>query len=365
MNIEAARAEFPVLERYAYLNAGTFGPLPRAAIAAGIAEHEQEREHGRAGAGYYARLGELRTTVRAEVAAAIGATSVDVALTRSTGEGCAIVVNGLGLSAGDEVVTTDVEHYGLLGPLASNGLNVQVARVRERPAAEALHAIRDLIGPRTRLIALSHVAWSTGQVLPIAELVATGVPVLVDGAQSAGAIPVDVGELGCDFYTVSGQKWLLGPDATGGLFVGANHQERLAVTIPSYFGRSEHDERGTPVLAQGAARFDPGALPRPSLAALVESMRFQHSLGVERFTRARAQAERCRDLLAAGGVEVVTEPNEATLVAFRTTEPGADVVERLAAAGVLVREIPELGWVRVSVGFWTSDEDLERLVDAL
>ena len=115
-------------------------------------------------------------------------------------------------------MTTDVEHPGLLGPLEASGATIRVARVRDRPAAEAFDAIRAEITPRTRLLALSHVAWSTGNVLPVAELKAeTGLPVLVDGAQSVGAIPVDVTPF--DYYTVSGQKWLCGPEGTGALYV--------------------------------------------------------------------------------------------------------------------------------------------------
>lgn len=364
MNVEAVREQLPVLARVAYLNAGTFGPLPRASIAAQMAQHERELAGGRIGADYYARMFELRSAARAGIAESIGAQPEDVALTRSTGEGCAIVVNGLSLAAGDEVVTTDVEHYGLLGPLAASAATVTIAPIRDRPASEALEAIAAAVGPRTRLIAVSHVAWSTGHVLPVRELAALGAPILVDGAQSAGAVPVDVGALGCDFYTVSGQKWLLGPDASGGLFVHPRRVAELGLSIPSYFGRSEHDEYGVPEPTPGATRFDAGALPLPSLAALTESLRFHTSLGPERFVRARAQTERCLELLAERA-DVVTEPGNATLVSFKPSESGQVVVERLAAAGVLVREIPELGWVRASVGFWTSDDELERLVDAL
>lgn len=364
MNLDAVRNEFPVLEQYAYLNAGTFGPLPRTTVAAQRAQLEQELEQGRMGADYYGRIHELRASVRAEIAGVIASEPDDVVLTRSTGEGCAIAVNGLALSADDQVLTTDVEHYGLLGPVAASGAEVVIARIRDKPADKAFDTIAALVGAKTRLIAVSHVAWSTGHVLPVAELATLGVPLLVDGAQSAGAIPVDVAQLGCDFYTVSGQKWLLGPDATGGLFVHSRHVDELKLSIPSYFGRTDHDEAGVPAHGAGATRFDPGAVPLPSLAALAESFRFHRSLGDERFERARAQTDRCNELLSARA-DVVTEPGHATLVSFRPSGAGAALVEQLASAGVLVREIPELGWVRASVGFWTSDDELDRLVAAL
>ena len=364
MNLKEIRAEFPVLARFAYLNAGTFGPLPRVSLAAQLEQHHQELNQGRAGVGYYERMQELRISAREGIAQIIGSMPENVVLTRSTGEGCAIAVNGLDLSDEDEVITTDVEHYGLLGPLAASSAKITVVEIRDRSSSEALEAIRSRISPQTKLIALSHVAWSTGHLLPVAELASTGIPVLVDGAQSAGAIPVDVQALGCDFYTVSGQKWLLGPDATGGLFIHPRWTKKLFLSMPSYFGRVDHDQYGVPVNSPGATRFDPGAVSLPSLAGLNESLRFHTSLGDERFVRARNQAEVCRNALLQYA-DLVTEPGHANLVSFKTAEPGQSVVARLAESGVLVREIPESGWVRVSVGFWTSDGEIERLVDAL
>src|ERR1700716_4614342 len=106
----------------------------------------------------------------------------------------------------------------MLGPLASSGVSLRMAGVLERPAEEALQAVVDAVTPRTRLIALSHVLWLNGHVIPIAEIKRqSGLPVLVDGAQSVGAIPVDV--TAADYYTVSGQKWLCGPELTGALYV--------------------------------------------------------------------------------------------------------------------------------------------------
>ena len=141
-----------------------------------------------------------------------------------------------------------------------------MARLRELPAAESFDAIRAHVTPRTRLLALSHVSWLDGRVLPWQELRAqTGVPVLVDGAQSVGAIAVDAS--GADFYTVSAQKWLCGPAATGALAV--RDPEALPVRLvgyPSQEAYSIADATFEP--KPGAARFDPGFAPAPSLAAL-------------------------------------------------------------------------------------------------
>ena len=153
-----------------------------------------ELEGGRGGIAQFLDLIEVRGRVRAALAALIHVPVENVSLTSSTTDGCNIVLGGLELGPDDEIVTTDVEHFGLVGPLGVSQARVRVASVRDRPAEQAFDLIRAEVGPRTRLLALSHVAWTTGHVLPLRELKeATGLPVLVDGAQSVGAIPVEAG----------------------------------------------------------------------------------------------------------------------------------------------------------------------------
>jgi L-cysteine/cystine lyase len=363
MTFDEARALFPVLARFAYLNAGTLGPLSRPTLAAMEERLRFDQEQGRGGHGWFMSVLELRARVREQLAALIGSSKAQVALTSSTTDGCNIVLSGLKLRPDDEVVTTDSEHPGLFGGLAASGAALRVVEVRDLPTAEILDALDAAITDRTRLIALSHVSWLTGAVLPVAELAGRGAPLLVDGAQAAGAIPVDVEELGCDFYTVSAQKWLLGPDVTGALYVRPERVEELRMTFPSYGSWDwEAEVRYTP--KNGAGRFDPGWIPLGSVAGLLQSLAFAEEAGIERFDHARAQAERLRGLLAER-YEVITEPGQATIVTWKAEGESADVVGRLAEAGVIVRDLRGFGWLRASCGFWTSDEDLDRLLEAL
>jgi L-cysteine/cystine lyase len=186
---------------------------------------------------------------------------------------------------------------------------------------------------------------------------ATGLPLLVDGAQSAGAIAVDAARY--DFFTVSGQKWLCGPDATGALYV--RDPEGLPVALPTYFSQDGHDESGTYTPKHGAARFDGGWLPTASLAGL------EAALGTVPHWAAHHSAEiaaRCWTLLS-DRFRVVTAPGQANLVSFAADGDPAEIARRLFDEGIVIRDMPGTGWLRASCGWWTSDGDLERLLNAL
>jgi L-cysteine/cystine lyase len=350
-----ARALFPVLEHFAYLNAGTLGPLAQPTLDAMSERDRFDQEQGRGGRAWFESMLELRARVRAKVAALIGATAETVAITSSTTDGCNVVVAGLDLCAGDEVVTTNAEHPGLLLPLAVSGATVRVADVANRPTEEALERITACIGPRTRLLALSHILWTTGQVMPVQDLKReTGLTVLVDGAQSVGTVPVDVGEV--DFYTVSGQKWLCGPEPVGALYI--RDPDSLRVAFPSYWAQQSIEPDGTFVLKENAERFDTGWTATRMLAG------WEVALGLPpdwRFEHAAEITEHCRSALAET-CEVVGESGQGTLVAFVPPGDPGDTAARLYEAGVVIRELPGTGWARASCGWWTNEDDIDRLV---
>jgi L-cysteine/cystine lyase len=359
MTFEEARAQFPVLERYAYLNAGTNGPLARATVEAITEWNQRDLEQGRGGKAYFEQILALRDRAREELARVLEVAPENVALVSSTTNACNVVLAGLGLSADDEIVTTDVEHFGLLGPLLASRAKVRVASLLGAPPDRAPRLIAEQITSRTKLIAVSHVSWVTGDSLAPAEISRPpGVPILVDGAQTAGACPTQAAEF--DFYTVSGQKWLCGPDSTGALYV--RDPERLRVALPTYMSQSAYDIEDSFTPKPGAPRFDSVWYAPGTLVALLAALEAAPDW---RYERIRELAAYCRRRLVEAGYEIVTAPDQAGLISFVARGDAAADAARLYEAGVVVRDVPGTRWLRVSCGWWTSEDDVERLLGAL
>jgi selenocysteine lyase/cysteine desulfurase len=357
VSLPGLRQEFPVLESVAYLNAGTDGPLPARAVAAAAAELERELDEGRTQA-HFERRHELTDALRGAYATALGADTADVALTTCTTEGMATMIGGLELYPGDEIVTSDEEHPGLLGALSA-ARELHGAHVREVPLADVAEAV----SPRTRLVACSHVGWVSGSYAP-AALAQLDVPVLLDGAQGVGAVPVDVSALGCHAYAGAGQKWLCGPDGTGMLYVSPALRERLAVTRRGYANLDEPNDGLDARVHPDARRFDTLSLNAETTACALASVEILQAAGWGAVhERARTLAARLVDMLIAAGREVAPR-DHTTLVSFTSPDPPGER-ERLAERGVAVRYIPGRPWLRASVGAWNDEDDLQRLLDAL
>jgi selenocysteine lyase/cysteine desulfurase len=357
VSLPGLRDEFPVLGALAYLNAGTDGPLPARAVQAAAGELVRELGQGRAQA-HFDRRSELAGELRAAYARALGAEPADVALTTCTTEGMAQVVGGLELARGDDIVTSDEEHPGLLGALSA-ARELRGVDVREVPLAEVANAV----GPRTRLVACSHVGWVSGSVAP-AELGQLDVPVLLDGAQGVGAIPVDVRALGCDAYAGAGQKWLCGPDGTGMLYVGPELRERLAVSRRGYGNLADPNAGLDAQLHEDARRFDTLSMNAETTACALAAIGVLQDVGWPAVhNRARTLAAHLAALLVERGREPAPR-GPTTLVSFPSPDPPAERA-LLAEHGVIVRNIPDRPWLRASVGAWNDEHDLTRLVETL
>jgi L-cysteine/cystine lyase len=381
--LQGIRADLPATEAFAYLNTGTAGPLPRPSAEVLRAEVQAELEQGRIVQAGFERLMTAIEDLRAAFARLLGADADEIALTHHTTEGMNIATWGLNWQPGDEILVTNLEHEGALLPayVAARrlGVDVRVADLGLGDDPEAVLAALDAnLTPRTRLLSISHVSWSTGACLPLAEIVELahrkGTLVAVDGAQSAGAIPIDVHALGVDFYAIPGQKWLCGPEGMGAFYV---RRDRISLLRPTYVGFfSLRDPEswtlsGDVLFADGAKRYEIGSLFRPGLHAMLASLTWiSEKAGWEwAFKRIQELAGEARELLATlPGATVYTPPTHAGLVSF--TVEGLDplaTVEALSAQGIVIRAVPFRGGyaLRVSTGFYNTCEELARLRDVL
>ena len=356
MTSAALRAQFPILERVAYLNAGTDGPVPRAAQEAVARELASELAEGR-GRAHFERRFALQDELRAGYAELLGATVDDIALTTSTSEGLGKVLAGMEIGPGDEIVTSDEEHPGLIGPLIA--ARERGAEIRAVPFAQLAEAV----GPKTTAVACSHVNWRTGELAP-AALAEVDVPVILDGAQGAGAVPTDVVKLGCAAYAAAGQKWLCGADGTGLLYVAPDFRDRVRAMAPSYLSFEDASLGFDSPLKPDARRHDTPSLAREAIAFSAASLGVLREADLAAvLARGPALAATLADRLAAHG-RTVAPRDHTTLVAFEDDDPEA-TRDRLLDAGVFVRNLPGTPLVRASVGAWSNEDDFERLLAAL
>ncbi len=360
------RDQLPALAGVAYLNTGTNGPIPQASLDAMREELEYNGREARIGMPYFERFLAGRDRARAAAARAVGAPPEEIALTSSTTQGVGLVTSGLDWQAGDEIVTTTEEHPGILSPV-----DVLARRFGVVVRAVEGGAVVDAVGPRTRMVAISHVLWTTGRTLelpPIAEAVhAHGGVLLVDGAQSAGNIVLRVPETGADYYAFSGQKWLLGPQGSGGLWV---HPDRIAALWPALSGYLALDHGEIGAFKTTAAKVDGGSADPVTVTGFAAAMEWVESQPGGRdawIARAHEHAAAARERLAqVPGVGLGIDSGNG-LIAFTLDghEDTAALAGALAERGVLTRFIPGTPWMRISIGSWTSEEDVERLAVAL
>ena len=388
VKLKTIREQMPATRAVHYLNTGTNGPLPKMAADAMKAEAEREFLQGRY-LPFIERLYAEMDTTRNLLARIVGASYDEIALTHSTTEALNIVLWGLRWLPGDEVVTTSLEHVGGVAPLAliksRHGIVVKYVNVEygDHYNEEAfVSAVERALTPRTRLLLVSHVSTSTGITFPVKKLVelchAKNVYVLVDGAQAVGAIPVNMHELGVDFYAMAGRKWLCGPEGIGVLYVA---KERIPELDPTFISpasvkqRSDLDMLSPYIIpAPFAARYQLAtAMYMPTLLGFQKSLEYllEH-VGMDWITtRIQKLARHMHALISEiPGVEMVTPlGKEAGMIEFLVEGWNPpDLCKLLNEQKFMIRPEPKQQFpspARISTGFYNTEEELEQLAEAI
>ena len=376
--LQRIRQDMIATTSHIYLNAGTFGPLPACVPATMQEQMQQEWQNGRLGASGFERMRTIYDNARQSAARLLHADVEEIALTDNTGEGLNVISFGIDWHEGDEVITTNHEHISLLAPLYQlrdrYGIAIRVADIGERGDQPVLKPVADLVTPRTRLISLSHVSWMTGARLNISEVGYMGrewgIPVLIDGAQSAGAIPLDMHALNIDFYATPMQKWLCGPDGTGALYARRGALSYVKSTYVGYWS-VKHEEGIDWELLDTAQRFEVGGRQTAALAGQVAVLNWLESVVGHQWMYehiAALSSYAFHALSEIPGVSILTpRPGESGLVAFRIEgKDDAEVVKTLAEKhNILIRNIPSTHALRISTGFYNTEEEIDTLVRAL
>ena len=370
MDIAQIRDQMPGLQFGVYLNTGGIGQSP-VCVNKAMAEGYQQMVSGSVSTiDWYTAMEEAASEMPVRIAGFFGADAGEIALTMSTGEGYGMVLGGLSWKPGDEVIITNEEHPVPLQ--AAEGLADRVGAVIKVVEIDQdkdlfMSRLEQAITQRTRLICFSHVTTDTGTRLPAREICALartrGILTLWDGCQAVGQFPVDLHDMGCDFYATNCYKWMLSPMGTGFLYVRNDAQQVLKPL------RRPHAPDGT------ARQYETGTPASMLYQGLGASLDFMDGIGgpqaIAEEAGRKAESLRVR-FDAIPGVRVTSSRRADTqtgIVAFAIEGmEGTEVSEALRARWQITQRatyINEPTGVRISVAFYTSDSELDTLVEAV
>lgn len=366
--------QFPLEEKMIYLNAANVCPASRPVMD----RHIEYLRDFQANPSFQNRdkYVEMRERLRGKAAAMLRVNADEIAVTRNTSEGSNLVVKGIDLKAGDEVIITEHNH-----PSNNDAWKVRAKRdglvVKSVPTPIAVKSAEELIGgieraitARTRVIAITQLTSTTGVLYPAKEIAALarrkGVWMHLDGAQTFGALDVDLGSIGCDSYSTSAHKWLMGPLEAGLLYVRAGRIAELWPAIVTA-GWAEN--------LKGARKLEVlGQRDDPRVVALEAALDFVNLIGMGNVeARMRALASRAKAGLAGiAGVELKTSLQAGLsggVVKFKPRKMGTkqayDLLwerHRVAAASTLTGESEG---IRFSPHIYNSMEQVDRAVEAV
>ena len=370
MNIDHIRQQLPALQQQLYFNTGTCGPLPVSVTSCMKEALDKQLQNGRADLRHFDLIIRWKKEIKEMLASIINSTPEEISLTSSTTEGLNVVINGMDWRYGDEVITTNAEHptgYGPLFNLKSKGIKIHFLDVLN--GYESVERqLQSLISSRTRLVSISHTIYCTGDRLPVKELIDTShrhnIPVLLDGAQSFGAISLDMQELQCDFYAAPGQKWICGPEGTGFLYVSNRGRQYLQPVFTSYTAIKKIDLYDHMEYETDGRAFESCTIQPVSLAGMHEALHWIQSAGLkEKEERNKNISSYAWDLFKDNPrLTIINHHRADNLISFHAEGiSSAEVSIRLLKYGVVVRPVPITDAVRVSIGFYNTEEEINKL----
>jgi selenocysteine lyase/cysteine desulfurase len=370
---DEVKGRFALRDGIIPLNAANLAPAPRAVMETVVATI-QDLE-GDVSAQNRAKFSDIQDTARQRIAAFLGAVPEEIALVRNASEANNIIVGGLSLGAGDEVIVFDQNHQtnnvAWTVRAARYGFTVRVISLEGQPTSpeQILATFVGAIGPSTRVITFSDLSNSSGVQLPTRDICQVarqrGIYVHVDGAQTLGAVVRDLHDLGCDSYAASAHKWLMGPKEAGVLYVRG---ERIPEIWPSVVGVGWGN--GAETSATGAQKLETlGQRNDATIAGLIPTLDFHEELGpavvaarivelatllkdgISRIPGAQLVTPMAPEL--SGGVVITSFPGKNTRAIYTA------LYEQHRIAGATT------GGIRLCPHVYTTREDIEWTIEAL
>jgi L-cysteine/cystine lyase len=361
--------------RYHYFNYGGQGLLPTRCLDS----LHQCQTHLQSIAPFsnaaYAWTTQITKDLRQTISQALKINPDELTLTENTTAGCNIALWGLDWHAGDHILLTDCEHQGIQGIVNEVvhrfDLTQSTCAVLDTlNTGDPIAVIRDGIKPQTRLLVISHILWTTGQVLPLQEIVQLchdrGVQVLVDGAQSVGVLPLDLGAIGADFYAFTVHKWWCGPQGIGGLHVRSDQREALRPTTIGWRSVTTDVNGNASGWESGGKRYEVSTTGFYAFPAATMAIELHDQVGTdaERYQMICDRAAYLwNGLSQIPGVKMVkSSPPESGLVAFQLdSAKHRQLVEALETKNHFVRLLANPHCVRACTHYFTSEADCDSL----
>ncbi len=376
---ELHRQQFPALANKTYFNYGGQGPIPQTAIEAINTAQEYIQTHGPFSTKVNAWIAQEVEQTRSAIASELNTHPSTITLTEDVTVGCNIAMWGIDWQQGDRLLLTDCEHPGIIATAREIGRRFGVtidtcpimATLNE---GDLVQVIEQHLTLRTRLIVLSHLLWNTGQVLPLDKIVELckqfKVRILADAAQSVGSLPLNLAQLGVDFYAFTGHKWWCGPPGVGGLYVHPEAREFLQPTFIGWRGIVT-DSRGNPTSWQPDGRryevatsaFGQYAGLRAAIATHQQwgsaEVRYQQICQLSKYLWEKLnQISEVKCLR--------TSPPEAGLVSFQVSDnKNRQLVEFLEAQKIMTRILLDPDCVRACVHYLTLTSEIDQLVEGI
>jgi len=371
------KQQFPLEQNLIYMNNGGLGPSPYQVIETIKSQMLKWESISETGHG-------LVEGVHEKAAKFFNCGVDEIAFTRNATEGMNFIARGLPLKKGDEVLMTTHEHPGgampWFGLMKDKGIRIKLfepAYTRE----ENLRLIESNITRKTRVLMISHIPCTTGFIFPVKEIAQLchdrGIYVVYDGAQVLGMIPVDFSELGCDFYTSSGHKWLCGPKGTGILYV---RREMFDQWHPTYIGAYSNKvyklEQLELQYLKAARSVEYATRNTPIIMGLGASLDFMAAIGMEKVAaRGRALAKYLKEKLSEMDKFKLLTPMDpelsGSIVTFKILDDRKTYSQYIGQLKkdfrIRLRPVGEHGLnaIRTSLHIYNTFEQVDRLVEAL